>query len=58
MFYGATPGAPLVLAVGCMFVGFSGLLAAYILAFRVASIDPAEALRGNGECKFPLPKWQ
>jgi putative ABC transport system permease protein len=47
MLYGATPGDPLVLAVVCIFVAFAGLLAAYIPAFRAASIDPTQALRAD-----------
>ncbi|HUZ95872.1 MAG TPA: FtsX-like permease family protein, partial [Edaphobacter sp.] len=47
MLYGAAPRDPLVLAVVCISVAFAGLLAAYIPAFRAASIDPAQALRSE-----------
>jgi predicted permease len=45
MLYGAAPGDPLVLAVVCISITLAGLLAAYIPAFRAASIDPIQALR-------------
>jgi putative ABC transport system permease protein len=47
MLYGATPRDPLVLAVVCISVAFAGLLAAYIPAFRAASVDPTQALRSE-----------
>ncbi|HEV2710904.1 MAG TPA: ABC transporter permease [Edaphobacter sp.] len=47
MLYGAAPRDPLVLAVVCISVALAGLLAAYIPAFRAASIDPAQALRSE-----------
>jgi putative ABC transport system permease protein len=47
MLYGAAPRDPLVLAVVCISVAFAGLLAAYIPAFRAASVDPTQALRSE-----------
>jgi len=47
MLYGTAPRDPLVLAVVCISVAFAGLLAAYIPAFRAASIDPTQALRSE-----------
>jgi len=47
MLYGTAPRDPLVLAVVCLSVALAGLLAAYIPAFRTASIDPTRALRSE-----------
>jgi ABC-type antimicrobial peptide transport system permease subunit len=47
MLYGIAPRDPIVLAVVCISVAFAGLLAAYIPAFRAASIDPTQALRSE-----------
>ena len=47
MLYGAASRDPLVLAVVCISVAFAGLLAAYIPAFRAASVDPTQALRSE-----------
>jgi ABC-type antimicrobial peptide transport system permease subunit len=47
MLYGTAPSDPLVLAAVCICVAFAGLLAAYIPAFRAASIDPTQALRSE-----------
>jgi predicted permease len=47
MLYGTAPRDPLVLAVVCLSVALAGLLAAYIPAFRAASIDPTRALRSE-----------
>ena len=47
MLYGTAPRDPLVLAMVCLSVALAGLLAAYIPAFRAASIDPTRALRSE-----------
>ena len=47
MLYGTAPRDPLVLAVVCLLVALAGLLAAYIPAFRAASINPTQALRSE-----------
>jgi putative ABC transport system permease protein len=47
MLYGTAPRDPLVLAGVCLSVALAGLLAAYIPAFRAASIDPTRALRSE-----------
>ncbi len=47
MLYGTAPRDPFVLSVVCISVAFAGLLAAYIPAFRAASIDPTQALRSE-----------
>ena len=47
MLYGAAPRDPIVLSVVCISLAFAGLLAAYIPAFRAASIDPTQALRSE-----------
>jgi predicted permease len=47
MLYGAAPRDPIVLSVVCISVAVAGLLAAYIPAFRAASIDPTQALRSE-----------
>ena len=47
MLYGTAPRDPLVLAVVCASVALAGLMAAYIPAFRAASIDPTRALRSE-----------
>jgi putative ABC transport system permease protein len=43
--YSVNPHDPLVLAVVCISVALTGLLAAYIPSVRAASIDPMKALR-------------
>jgi ABC-type antimicrobial peptide transport system permease subunit len=45
MLYSGAPRDPIVLSVVCISVAFAGLLAAYIPAFRAASIDLTQALR-------------
>jgi ABC-type antimicrobial peptide transport system permease subunit len=47
MLYGTAPRDPLVLTLVCFSVAIAGLMAAYIPAFRAASIDPTRALRGE-----------
>ena len=47
MLYGTAPRDPAVLAFVCISVALAGLLAAYIPAFRAASIDPTQALRSE-----------
>ena len=47
MLYGTAPRDPLVLAVVCLSVALAGLMAAYIPAFRAASINPTQALRNE-----------
>jgi predicted permease len=47
MLYGTPPRNVLVLAVVCISVALTGLLAAYIPALRAASIDPTQALRSE-----------
>ena len=47
MLYGTEAHAPLVLAGVSIAVAFAGLIAAYIPAFRAASIDPTQALRAE-----------
>jgi putative ABC transport system permease protein len=45
--YGVAPRDPLVLALVCVLVGMTGLLATYIPSVRAASIDPMQALRSE-----------
>jgi putative ABC transport system permease protein len=47
MLYGTEARDPLVLAGVSIAVAFAGLIAAYIPAFRAASIDPTQALRAE-----------
>jgi putative ABC transport system permease protein len=47
MLYGTGSRNPLVLALVCLAVALAGLTAAYIPAFRAASIEPMEALRSE-----------
>ncbi len=47
MLYGTGPRNPLVLVLVCIAVGLAGLIAAYIPAFRAASIEPMQALRSE-----------
>lgn len=43
----ATSRNPLVLTLVCIAVALAGLIAAYIPAFRAASIEPMQALRAE-----------
>jgi len=45
MLYGTGSRNPLVLTLVCVAVALAGLIAAYIPAFRAASIEPMQALR-------------
>ncbi len=47
MLYGTGSRNPLVLALVCIAVALAGLIAAYIPAFRAASIEPMQALRSE-----------
>ena len=47
MLYGTGSRNPLVLTLVCMAVALAGLIAAYIPAFRAASIEPMQALRSE-----------
>ncbi len=47
MLYGTGTRNPLVLTLVCIGVGVAGLTAAYIPAFRAASIEPMQALRSE-----------
>ena len=47
MLYGTGSRNPLVLTLVCIAVALAGLIAAYIPAFRAASIEPMQALRAN-----------
>jgi predicted permease len=47
MLYGTGSRNPLVLTLVCIGVGLAGLIAAYIPAFRAASIEPMQALRSE-----------
>ena len=45
MLYGTGSRNPVVLILVCVALGFTGLLAAYVPAFRAATVDPMVALR-------------
>jgi ABC-type antimicrobial peptide transport system permease subunit len=45
MLYGTGSRDPVVLMLACIGLGFAGLFAAYVPAFRAARIDPMVALR-------------
>ncbi len=47
MLYGTGSRNPLVLTLVCIAVALAGLIAAYIPAFRAASIEPMQALRSE-----------
>ncbi len=47
MLYGTGSRNPLVLVLVCIAVALAGLIAAYIPAFRAASIEPMQALRSE-----------
>ena len=47
MLYGTGSRNPLVLILVCIGVAFAGLVAAYVPAFRAASIEPMQALRSE-----------
>jgi putative ABC transport system permease protein len=47
MLYGTGPRNPFVLVLVCLTVASAGLIAAYIPAFRAASIEPMQALRSE-----------
>jgi ABC-type antimicrobial peptide transport system permease subunit len=47
MLYGTGSRNPLVLTLVCIAVALAGLIAAYIPAFRAASIEPMQALRAE-----------
>jgi predicted permease len=47
MLYGTGSRNPLVLTLVCIAVALAGLMAAYIPAFRAASIEPMQALRSE-----------
>ena len=47
MLYGTGSRNPLVLTLVCIAVALAGLIAAYIPAFRAASVEPMQALRSE-----------